>query len=544
MKKLISLLLVIPMLLASCVNLDEIKDRLEKHEDRIKNLEALVKNANTSIETLQKLVDAEAGKLSITSYEALPDGSGYVLTMSDGSKITLSNGADGIAPNISVIEKDGVLYWALDGELLLDAKGNPIPCEGADGKAGVTPKIRVSRDGEWEMSIDGGVTWQKVLDENGKPVKAVGSDATIDLKITETDEYITIEWNGQTFVISKTAVVAVVSVSVEPTSLTLVPNETVTLQAIVLPDNASDKSVTWSSDKESVATVDAQGVVQAVAVGSATITATTTDGQHKATCTVTVEEPTATVKLAIEYVADYNVNLEGTGFVSTHSNTEAGIFTYGQAMEKFGWDKDFKVNGVAYHLPSIEEFRGIVPEYNSGRSVSFKYEDKNTAVSEVITIAGITKTYTADYISPGDGNAYGLRFKGDDESQRSAWRYEYLDNPDSPGSTEKPQKMLKITVRRLGGSDTGITVETIADPSWWASNNTKDIVKIFPAAGFLQYAGDENLTNAGTHGYYWSSTEYNTSSARSMDFFDQGAYTSYYWNGKSYKYSVRLFSNK
>jgi uncharacterized protein YjdB len=62
----------------------------------------------------------------------------------------------------------------------------------------------------------------------------------------------------------------------------------VQLTATVAPEDATDKTVTWSSDKTSVATVDATGKVTAVAAGEATITATA--GDKTATCKVTVKE--------------------------------------------------------------------------------------------------------------------------------------------------------------------------------------------------------------------------------------------------------------
>ena len=63
------------------------------------------------------------------------------------------------------------------------------------------------------------------------------------------------------------------------------------LTATVLPDNATDKNVTWSSSNTDVATVDTEGNVHAVAPGNATITVTTEDGSKTATCAVTVENP-------------------------------------------------------------------------------------------------------------------------------------------------------------------------------------------------------------------------------------------------------------
>jgi hypothetical protein len=88
--------------------------------------------------------------------------------------------------------------------------------------------------------------------------------------------------------------VAVTGVTLAPTSatLTLGETETVTLIPTVLPAEATDKSVTWSSSNEAVATVT-DGVVTAVAAGTATITVTTTDGAKTATCAVTVAAPAA-----------------------------------------------------------------------------------------------------------------------------------------------------------------------------------------------------------------------------------------------------------
>ncbi len=67
---------------------------------------------------------------------------------------------------------------------------------------------------------------------------------------------------------------------------------TVDLNETVLPTNATNKSVTWSSSNNSVATVNSSGLVTAIAAGSATITVTTVSGSKTATCAVTVSAPT------------------------------------------------------------------------------------------------------------------------------------------------------------------------------------------------------------------------------------------------------------
>ena len=78
------------------------------------------------------------------------------------------------------------------------------------------------------------------------------------------------------------------SVALNHTSYNLLVNETVQLGATITPGTAANKSVTWSSNNNAVATVDANGLVTAKSSGSATITVTTVDGGKTATCTINV----------------------------------------------------------------------------------------------------------------------------------------------------------------------------------------------------------------------------------------------------------------
>ncbi|MBO4671109.1 MAG: Ig-like domain-containing protein [Bacteroidales bacterium] len=79
------------------------------------------------------------------------------------------------------------------------------------------------------------------------------------------------------------------SVSVNPTELSLKVGETGTVSATLVPENATDKAISWSSSNPAVATV-ADGVVTAVAPGSTNILATSHDSMHSAGCAVNVSE--------------------------------------------------------------------------------------------------------------------------------------------------------------------------------------------------------------------------------------------------------------
>ena len=80
----------------------------------------------------------------------------------------------------------------------------------------------------------------------------------------------------------------VAGVTLNRSNLSLTAGGNAWLRAAVQPDNAANQSVTWASSDPSVATVDQNGVVTAVAPGAATITVTTVDGGFTAICTVTV----------------------------------------------------------------------------------------------------------------------------------------------------------------------------------------------------------------------------------------------------------------
>lgn len=80
----------------------------------------------------------------------------------------------------------------------------------------------------------------------------------------------------------------VTGVVLSAAALQMVPTDTAKINAAVLPYNAADKTLTWSSSNESVAVVDENGLVTAKAAGTASITAAA--GEKSASCLITVSE--------------------------------------------------------------------------------------------------------------------------------------------------------------------------------------------------------------------------------------------------------------
>lgn len=87
------------------------------------------------------------------------------------------------------------------------------------------------------------------------------------------------------------------SLALEHTELRMLRGDTQKLRFAFTPSNVIDKSVTWSSSNEAVATVDVSGKVTAVNAGNATITCTSVNGNKSATCEVIVSEPISSISL-------------------------------------------------------------------------------------------------------------------------------------------------------------------------------------------------------------------------------------------------------
>ena len=180
MKKELVMSLGLALSCLACSKYDDsaLNDRLAKLEQRVGAIEEKVKVANEDIKTLKSLVSASTQGKTITEVKKTDEG--YDLIFSDKQVISIKhgrNGADGHRPQISVAQENGVYYWQLDGQWLLDAQNKkvrvsgetgPVGPQGAQGVAGQdgkTPKLRINA-GKWEVSYDNS-TWTAVTVVSG-----------------------------------------------------------------------------------------------------------------------------------------------------------------------------------------------------------------------------------------------------------------------------------------------------------------------------------------------------------------------------------------
>ncbi|WP_433814690.1 Ig-like domain-containing protein [Flavobacterium johnsoniae] len=154
-----------------------------------------------------------------------------------------------------------------------------------------------------------------------------GTNQTADLSRNKTGWYMNSTWYDS----NPGTGVAVTSVSLSPSSASLNAGGTQQLTPTVLPANATNKSVTYSSNNTAVATVNSSGLITAVANGTATITVSTVDGNKTSTCIVTV----STTSGGGNY---YTIKNRWTGAYLSDAGTNTG---YGTTVSgnNYKWQK-------------------------------------------------------------------------------------------------------------------------------------------------------------------------------------------------------------
>ena len=149
---------------------------------------------------------------------------------------------------------------------------------------------------------------------------------------------------------NKDDTIEVSSIKLSKSSLSLKVGENSTLTVTINPSNATDKKVTWSSSKKSVATVDSNGKVVAVGPGTAVITAKV--GNKTVTCTVTVTE-NVTYSVKWEEVKNSSVGQYKLYIVSSKGEKVSGVVTITVAGKSS--DVSITKDGKMYIKSAVEK---------------------------------------------------------------------------------------------------------------------------------------------------------------------------------------------
>ena len=212
--------------------------------------------------------------------------------------------------------------------------------------ATVTPDDATDKSVTWTSSDE---TVATVKDGVVTAVKA--GTATITAKAGDKTATCTVTVNAN---------VAVTGVTLSETILSLFEGENATLTAKVTPDNATDKSVSWSSDNESVATVK-NGVVTAVAVGTATITVTASG--NTASCKVTVKADDRTkVPVKMTYISKDDAD-KAFGEIVEGETAETGFNKISGGKVEFA-NEGWGVNFITYLQVDASKIEGNITSVN------------------------------------------------------------------------------------------------------------------------------------------------------------------------------------
>ena len=196
---------------------------------------------------------------------------GVVTAVGQGKAIITATSVDGgISSSCDVTVFIPVEHVVLDQENLTLAKGSEKKIQ-----ATVSPSNATDRNIEWRSSDENIAT----VNQDGV-VTAIGPGIAI-ITATSVD-------GGISSSCDVTVFIPVEGIILNRNEVVIVEGKTESLSAIIQPVDATDKSIEWSSSDNEIVRVDWDGLITAIAPGKAVITATSSEGDHKASCEVEV----------------------------------------------------------------------------------------------------------------------------------------------------------------------------------------------------------------------------------------------------------------
>lgn len=278
--------------------------------------------------------------------------------------------------------------------------------------------------------------------------------------------------------------IKVTSISLNAQTVSLAEGDSYTLTATVSPSNATDKSLTWSSSNSSVATVS-NGVVKAIAQGTATITVKAKDGSNvSASCLITVKKAETPVEPTNGVLRLwYNGTYQEIPTNQVDSITFASEDSYnGHEYVDLGLPSGLKWATCNVGANAPEEYGdffawGETETYNESTYKWYMYNG---------TKRTITKYCTDSKNGPADDK---IILEAEDDAAQKNWGGSWR----MPTNTELDE--LRVECSWIWTSQNGVNGYIVKGPN----GNT-----IFlPAAGYPYY---ESVNDVGSYGGYWSSS--------------------------------------
>ena len=285
------------------------------------------------------------------------------------------------------------------------------------------------------------------------------------------------------------------AISLNKTSLILAPGTSYTLTAKVVPTDATDKTLTWSSDGAAVASVDQNGVVTAVSDGSVVITAVALGGVSES-CTVTVITP-PTSQATADYVDEYGVN-RGKGIAigaTVWAPVNCGYKAASDADKCYPYGKLYQW-GRKYGQGYNTSYDADEPTIEEG-PVSLKYGQAEDNSNVFFTSSS---DFQYDWLSTQDDKLW------NSGTESAPVKTEY--DPCPEGWRVPTYAELIILINRKSSWTTND-----GQKGYWFSGASdikydvpvdEDAKVFFPAAGYRNN-NDGSASTRGNHGGYWSS---------------------------------------
>lgn len=197
-------------------------------------------------------------------------------------------------------------------------------------------------------------------------------------------------------------IINVTGISLDQTETTIAVGDNLKLTETIKPDNATDKTVTWSSSDNQIALVDNQGNVQAITTGKVTITATTKDEEKTASCKITVADKGVQIsKPEISAITSISAFITGTAKPLGVKIKEVGI-CYSTSPSPTIEDKKVILSGenISYTLNKLDPNTTYYVRIYAIVDDSAKYGDQTTFATKVTTEISVPNisalsTYTA-----------------------------------------------------------------------------------------------------------------------------------------------------